>query len=751
MLRRGLLVLLAVALTVATTSVALAAPLTLWHAYRGEEREALDQLAEAWNHAHPDAPLTLLALPYEAYATKLASAIPNGNGPDLFIFAHERVGEWSRSGLIAETEFADVAARRFLSVTLDALRFEGKTYGWPLAFKSLALFVHPELLPQTTCPETAAAGSVEDCTPEPIIPATTDALLKLCRRSQADKRFALAYESGSFYHHAPWLFGFGGGVFDAEGRVDLDTPENARSLAFAAKLVEEGCVPEESTGSLVTQLFNERRAVLAINGPWFLGELDPTQTVRVAPLPSVSETGRPATPFMTVEAVFLSAYAANPEDARRVAEFLALGEGARRRALTGRQAVADRTVADLIVAANDDPLLSGFIKMGKQAVPMPNDPRMRAVWEPAAQALRQVLRGSATPEEALKLAQTRLKVLTRPRPQTQDPQPYLIALAVVLGILLLIGGIVAIRRSVFSAAWRSKTAYLYLIPTLIGMGLLVFVPFIVGTAVAFFAHRQGEFTFVGFTNFINILSSRDYSLDDPLSFYFTLGVTVLWTAVNVFLHVSVGLGLALLLRDPWMRLRGLYRVLLIVPWAVPNYITALIWKGLFNKQFGAVNGLIVWLGATLGLDIQPVSWFSHFWTSFAANVATNTWLGFPFMMVVTLGALQAIPRELEEAAEVDGAGPFTRFFHITLPLLRPALLPAVILGSVWTFNMFNIIYLVSGGEPDGASEILITEAYRWAFTRQEQYGYAAAYATLIFVVLLMYSRLTRRVVGGQEV
>ena len=179
-------------------------------------------------------------------------------------------------------------------------------------------------------------------------------------------------------------------------------------------------------------------------------------------------------------------------------------------------------------------------------------------------------------------------------------------------------------------------------------------------------------------------------------------------------------------------------MLLIVPWAVPNYITALIWKSMFHKQFGAVNGLLIWLG------LEPVSWFSHFWTAFAANLSTNTWLGFPFMMVVTLGALQAIPRDLEEAAEVDGAGRFARFFSITLPLLRPALLPAVILGSVWTFNMFNIIFLVSGGEPDGATEILISEAYRWAFTRQEQYGYAAAYATLIFGVLLIYSWGTRR-------
>jgi arabinogalactan oligomer/maltooligosaccharide transport system permease protein len=215
-----------------------------------------------------------------------------------------------------------------------------------------------------------------------------------------------------------------------------------------------------------------------------------------------------------------------------------------------------------------------------------------------------------------------------------------------------------------------------------------------------------------------------------------------WTVANVTLHVGIGVGLAMLLREPWLKIRGVYRVLLILPWAIPNYITALIWKGMFQKQFGAINAILGLFG------VEPISWFSQFTTAFAANLATNTWLGFPFMMVVTLGALQAIPRDLEQAAEVDGASGWQRFRHVTLPLLMPALLPAVILGSVWTFNMINIIYLVSGGEPDGWSEILISEAYRWAFDRNHRYGYAAAYAVLVFGVLLVYARSTDRWLAG---
>jgi arabinogalactan oligomer/maltooligosaccharide transport system permease protein len=266
------------------------------------------------------------------------------------------------------------------------------------------------------------------------------------------------------------------------------------------------------------------------------------------------------------------------------------------------------------------------------------------------------------------------------------------------------------------------------------------IPFAAGMGLSFFHHAEGHYTFVGLQNFADILRSRDYRITEPMSFWFTLAVTLLWTVCNVALHVGIGLALALLLKDPLLRFKGIYRVLLIVPWAVPNYITALVWKGMFHRQFGAISALLAALG------IRPISWFTHFSTAFAANVVTNTWLGFPFMMVVALGALQSIPPDLYEAASVDGASRWKQFRHITLPLLKPALLPAVILGSVWTFNMFNIIYLVSGGEPGGSTDILVSEAYKWAFQRNEQFGFAAAYSVLIFAFLLGYSALTRRAV-----
>ena len=310
-----------------------------------------------------------------------------------------------------------------------------------------------------------------------------------------------------------------------------------------------------------------------------------------------------------------------------------------------------------------------------------------------------------------------------------------------LALLIYILGITGRLTRIWKALQTHRSAYAYMSPAMLGLVILVFIPVAYGLSLGFQTRIYNEYTFVGLQNYASILSSWDIS--NPRNFYFTLGVTVMWTVSNITLHVGIGLFLALLLNDQMLKAKGIYRVILVVPWAIPNYVTALIWKSMFHKQFGAVNAFLETLG------FQEMSWFQTFWPAFVTNVTTNTWLGFPFMMVVSLGALQSIPTDLYEAARVDGASRWQRFSRITLPLLMPALVPAVIVGTVWTFNMFNIIYLVSGGAPNGATDILITEAYRWAF-EADQKGFAAAYSTVIFLILLVFTLVTNRFTGATK-
>ncbi len=302
-----------------------------------------------------------------------------------------------------------------------------------------------------------------------------------------------------------------------------------------------------------------------------------------------------------------------------------------------------------------------------------------------------------------------------------------------------------------------RVAYLYILPAMISMLVLVFFPFFRGIALSF--TNQTIYTtdtpltglFVGLDNYASILGDFSIAKRAPdgslvfnyLNFYWTLGFTIVWTIANVTIGVTVGLVLALILNTAGLKLRPIYRVLLILPWAVPNYITALIWQGMFHRQFGVINQMVQIFGG------DPVSWFDRPFTSFLTALATNGWLSFPFMMVVSLGALQSIPGEIYEAARVEGASRWQQFRAITLPSLKPALIPAIIISVVWTFNMFNIIYLVTGGQPAGATEILITQAYKFAFERY-RYGYAAAYSVIIFLILLAYGTFQNRATRATE-
>jgi arabinogalactan oligomer/maltooligosaccharide transport system permease protein len=330
-----------------------------------------------------------------------------------------------------------------------------------------------------------------------------------------------------------------------------------------------------------------------------------------------------------------------------------------------------------------------------------------------------------------------------------------IALAV-LGLLLLtfvgFGG--AAQTGHYLVRYRQ--AYAYTMPAMISMVLLVFFPFFYGIALSFtnanIYNTSKPITeiWVGLDNFKDILSdvavfhdSANGKVFNYGNFYWTLGFTVVWTIANVLIGVTLGLILALILNTKGLAFRAWYRVLLILPWAMPNYITALIFKGMFHQQFGVVNQVLQIL------HLQPLAWFDGPLTSFMAVLTTNGWLSFPFMMVVSLGALQSIPSDLYEAARVDGATRWQQFTSITLPSLKPALVPAVILSVIWTFNQFNVIYLVSAGQPSGATEILITQAYKLAF-EQYRYGYAAAYSTIIFLILLGYGTWQNRVSKATE-
>ncbi|WP_153448978.1 maltose ABC transporter permease MalF [Vibrio algicola] len=240
---------------------------------------------------------------------------------------------------------------------------------------------------------------------------------------------------------------------------------------------------------------------------------------------------------------------------------------------------------------------------------------------------------------------------------------------------------------------------------------------------------------IGFDNFTRIFS--DPGIQGP---FFKIFVwTVLFSAITVALTLAFGVILAQIVSWEALKGRGLYRVLLILPYAVPAFISILIFKGLFNQSFGEINQLLQGL-----FGLSP-AWFTDPTLAKTMIIIVNTWLGYPYMMILAMGMLKAIPDDLYEASAMDGAGPIDNFFKITLPLLVKPMVPLLIASFAFNFNNFVLIQLLTNGAPDmigttvpaGHTDLLVSYTYRIAFEGAggQDFGLAGAIATLIFVLV----------------
>lgn len=316
------------------------------------------------------------------------------------------------------------------------------------------------------------------------------------------------------------------------------------------------------------------------------------------------------------------------------------------------------------------------------------------------------------------------------------------------------------REKQRAATERALTAAAYITPAMIGVILINLVP-ILYTVYISLTNRNGPARFAegryqittipgtpipNFANYTRLLGEID--------FYLVFGKTVLYVIVCVFFFFVVGLTFALILNNPQIKARAVWRTLMILPWAVPAWITALIWKFLFHGQFGPINQILRQIG------INPPDWLLNGTTSFLAITVVNVWLSYPFFMLILLGGLQSIPTDIYEAADMDGAGWWTQLFQITLPLLRPVAVPAIILSAITTFKILDTVWIMTRGGPvqrvgqPGATELLLVWAYNQGFQGGQRFGLVAAFSVVVFVLLLIltlvYTRATNATRGVYE-
>jgi len=704
---------------------------TLWHQMVPRERIVLDRLISQFESAHPEIRIRALYKETEELRSGFQAAALAGIGPELIYGPSDVLGPFNTMQIIQDMSF-------WVSEQIEEEFLEG-------ALTYLPSPIHSERNDLVQIPDRfgnhLALVYNRNLIASP--PQTTDEMIDLGSANTIDadqdgryERYGLVWNFAEPFFMIPFLTGHGGWVFDESGEPvpALDTPECVAALKMVVALRDEHkIVPRSCDYETADSLFKSGNAAMIINGDWSWADYLEAEGIdaAVAPLPIVSSTGKPMAPMVSPKGYSLNAFA-SAEGAAVAMDFVLFmtSESTQRDFMQEVRILPSRKTLLQDPALSSDPTLLASKQQLENGRMMPVDTELRAIWDAMRPQYQLLLGGHLSAEEAAKAMQKEairgIELLNRK--STDAPAAWAWQLA---GILLIAGLIFWQRQSIadfLPDIRRQPFAYLMIAPALATIFLTIVFPFGYNVALSLSDMSLANFQdwkIVGLQNYVEVLSEA--------KFFFILLKTLVWTVVNVVFHVGIGVMLAIAINGP-IRGKAIYRILLIIPWAVPAYITALTWRSMFHFDYGAVNLLA---GNLLGID--PINWWNDPGPAFAACIVANVWLGYPFMMVIALGGLQGIPGELYEAARIDGATRWQQFCNVTLPLLKPVLAPAVTLGAIWTFNNLNVIWLVSnGGEPADKTHILVSYVYKAVFNLY-RYGYGSALSMVIFAILLVAS------------
>ncbi len=267
-----------------------------------------------------------------------------------------------------------------------------------------------------------------------------------------------------------------------------------------------------------------------------------------------------------------------------------------------------------------------------------------------------------------------------------------------------------------------------LTPAIVVVGILIIYPLFRGIVMAFQKYTLWDIFdrhFNGFDNFIVIFSNPQFPQ--------ILLNTFLWVFVSLFFQFSLGFLLAMLLRNKF-KLSGLYQGIVYVPWAISGFLIGLIWRWLMNGQSGAINDILM----RFGFIEEQILWLSDVNISLWSVIIANIWYGIPFFAIMIQAALKSVPLELYEAADIDGCPSFGKFWHVTLPFIKPVLILTTLLRAIWILNFPDLIYTMTNGGPAGSSHILTTYTLDLLMFNQD-YGQASAVSVVVLAILLSYA------------
>jgi len=317
---------------------------------------------------------------------------------------------------------------------------------------------------------------------------------------------------------------------------------------------------------------------------------------------------------------------------------------------------------------------------------------------------------------------------------------------------------------------RAFLPYLYLLPAFIVLGVITFYPLVYQVIISFtdfqtkdllLGLNSPKLNHIGIKNYIDIITGG--LPVQNFDFFRVLTYNLWWAITNVMVHVPAGVLIAVLLNVKGIWFKRVYRAIYVLPVVIPPIVVGTVWRNIFDEQYGAMNQALTWISSLFGgIDPIKIRWLFEYkppipWLlpngplplAYYAMMIANFWLGWPFMTLVATGALQSIPKELYEAASIDGASRSYQFWNVTVPLIKPAMIPAAIYGFTMSFNLFNFVYFMTGGGPARSTEILVTFAYDLV-RNLRLYGAAGAFAVIIFFVVLVIFLITNRITRATE-
>ncbi|GAB6281509.1 MAG: hypothetical protein STSR0008_02490 [Ignavibacterium sp.] len=687
---------------------------------RPEEKQVLQDQMNEFKKMNPGIEIIELYKETEEMRSGYIIAAIGGQGPDLIYGPSDQIGPFQEMKIIKPLD--EVFSQTYIdSFNQNALiKINGRL--WQLADKlgnHLTLVYNKKLVP--------------------IPPKTDKELIEIGQKLTKDlngdgkiDQYGLVWNYTEPYFFIPFLTGFGGWILDSLNQPTLNTPAMINALKFIQDLRDKyKIIPNEADYDIADVLFKEGKAGMIINGDWsWSSYIDAGIDMGITILPKITETGLYATPMVAPKGYSINV---NVDEKKLpiVKSFLKYVLSSQKQLETSLKV---KTYPSRKILYDNPQLLNDEILRNSQeqirhGIAMPIVTEMRAIWDAMRPSYQAVLGGSISSEKAAadmqKSAEIKIKEMREDivNPFWEKFLPIIMILLVLVLLFLMRKNILAF----FNNIKKDSFAYLLSFPALIIMLAVILYPFIYNIVISFsnmsLTHIN-DWSIIGFEQYGKVFTDS--------AFYEFLLKTIIWTFTNIFFHVVIGVTLAILLNK---KLPGttLFRTLLILPWAVPQYIVALTWRGMFNYEYGAINLMLVKY-----LNLGPIAWLKSPLEAFIAVIVTNIWLGFPFMMIIALGALQSIPNELYEAAEMDGAKWYNKLRNITIPLIRPVMIPAITLGMIWTFNNLNVVWLVSNaGEPSDKTHILVSFVYKAAFNLY-RYGYAAAFSMVIFFILLVF-------------